>query len=88
MAFCGLLFSPFYLIGRKKRARLAQEEKQRVPKISKAKSALLLTIEALLCIAFFLYLLLKEEIAIPQFIGFYLYTGLAIAIAMEAYRRQ
>jgi len=88
MVCCGLVLSPLYLIGRKKRARLVQEAKEKEPKMSRMKSALLLSVEAVLSIAFFIYLLLKEEIAIPQFVSFLVYTGLAIAIAMEINRRR
>ena len=62
MVGCGVLLSPFYLIGRKKRARLAQEAKEEKPTMSKMKSVLYLAIEAVLCIAFFL-----EEVLVRKF---------------------
>lgn len=82
MVFCGLLFSPFHFIGRKKRSQ-AKIEAQSQKNMSKGKSALYLAIEATLCIAFFLYLMLKGEMVIPATVSWLVYIGLAIAIGME-----
>lgn len=86
MVVCGVLFSPFYFIGRKKRNEAKSAATPNT--MPRAKSALYLAIEAVLCIVFFGYMVVKSEMEMPAIVGWLATAGLVVAIWLETRRRK